>query len=103
MVLVFQRSSPTVVRAQEDAMTDKPVLRVLETPHDRGDILVHHAGDPWAESELLGLPACPWRHFRRDTIYGKKQTMLLEPELLAALQAFTFEAVPMSNEGTFHS
>jgi hypothetical protein len=69
-------------------MTDKPVLRVLETPHDRGDILVHHAGDPWAESELLGLPACPWRMFRRNTIYGREQTLFLLPELRSALLPF---------------
>jgi hypothetical protein len=70
---------------------DKPVLRVLETPHDKGDILVHHAGDPWAESELLGLPMCPWRHFRRNTIYGKKQTMLLSPELVRVLDSFVHD------------
>jgi hypothetical protein len=70
---------------------DKPVLRVLETPHDRGDILVHHAGDPWAESGLLGLPGCPWRHFRRDTIFGKAPAVRLLPELLATLQSFAFE------------
>jgi len=70
-------------------VTDKPVLRVLETPHDKGDILVHHAGDPWAESELLGLPMCPWRHFRRNTIYGRDQFgQSLEPELVRVLQSF---------------
>jgi hypothetical protein len=69
-------------------MTDKPVLRVLDTPHDHGDILVHHAGDPWAESELLGLPGCPAIKFRRDSLLGQVSPMrLLGIELSALLEA----------------
>jgi hypothetical protein len=79
------------------------LFRQLEVPADRAGILTHHAPNALATSALLGLPGCPWRHFRRDTIYGRKQTMLLEPELVRALQSFMFEAVPMSEEGTFHS
>jgi hypothetical protein len=58
-------------------MTDKPIFRQLETPHDRGIILVHHAGDPWAESGLLGLPGCPSVGFRRDSLLAQANPMRL--------------------------
>jgi hypothetical protein len=64
----------------------KPLFRQLQTPYDRGDIYVHHEGDPWAESELLGLPGCPWRHFRRNTIFGVQEPAFLGSELVRALQ-----------------
>jgi hypothetical protein len=74
-------------RVLEAFEAGKPILRQLETPHDHAAILVHHAGDPWAESVLLGLPSCPWFGYRRDVALGRtSSSRIVGLELAAVLE-----------------
>jgi hypothetical protein len=87
----------------EEAVVSGQFFRVLETPHDWSNIHVHHAGDQLAESALLGLPSCPWRHFRRDAIFGRTSTEFLSPELVRVLQSFVYGPTPIFvSEGSIH-